>query len=101
MATLVVSGTTTTGSMAGADVVNLSSSDKTKADSIAEIDALLKNASGTFNGGVFVVGYDASGNVAIYYDADANDLGGVTLITHLTGVTDTTTIVASDFAFIA
>jgi VCBS repeat-containing protein len=102
MNTLTVNASTgvVTGSMAGADVVNLLSTDHSKADSIAEIDAILKNAGGTFNGGVLVVGYDAAGNVAIYYDADANDLGGVTLITHLSGVTDTTSIVSNDFAFL-
>jgi len=102
MATLTVNATTgvITGNMAGADVVNLTSTDPTKLDSVAEIDAILKNAGGTFNGGVLVVGYDPTGNVALYYDADANDLGGVTLLAHLTGVTSTSTIVANDFAFI-
>jgi pimeloyl-ACP methyl ester carboxylesterase len=79
----------------------LTSANKTLADSAAEIDALLKNATGTFNGGVFVVGYDASGNVALYYDADANDIGGVTQLVTLTGVGSTATLTAGDFSFIA
>ena len=68
-------------------------SNKTWADTAAEIDALLAGATGTFNGGVIVVGYDqATGNVALYYDADANTLGGVTQLVTLTGVGNTSTL---------
>jgi len=101
MNTLVVTGAgTSTGTMLNADVINFTAATKAFADSAAEIDALLDNSATSFNGGVLVVAYDASGNVALYYDADANDLGGVTQLVTLGGIGSTSTLVAADFSFI-
>ena len=62
---------------------------------------LLAAQPGTFNGGVLVAAYTASGNVGIYYDADANDAGGAVLVATLQGVTNTSSLAADDFHFIA
>ena len=95
----MVTTNATTTSIAGADVVRWSGSSSSM-DTAAEVDALLMNSAGSFNGGVLVVAYNG-GNAALYYDADANDAGGVTLIGTLTNLTNTTSFAAADFVFIA
>ncbi len=106
---------TTTGvggtNIAGADLVvyNITANN---ADTTAEIDTLLDNQPGTFNGGVFVLAYSdvlggAGNNVALYYDADANDVGGTApvLVAVFSNYTSVTTAgvpnIAADYASVA
>jgi len=88
-----------TGSIADADVVRWTGT-ASSMDSVAEVDAFLHGQPGTFDGGVLVAAYTASGNVGIYYDADANDAGGTVLLATLQGITNTTLLSANDFHII-
>ena len=74
-ATMINVSTVGTGSIAGADVVRWTGTN-TSMDSVAEVDAFLAAQPGTFDGGVLVAAYTASGDVGVYYDADANGAGG-------------------------
>jgi Ca2+-binding RTX toxin-like protein len=87
-------------SIAGADVIVFSATNKTLVDSAAEIDQVLAAANGTFDGGVIIAAYDASGHVALYYDADANSIGGVTLLGSISNMTSTASLGQNDFMFI-
>ena len=66
-------------SIAGADLIIWNAGNVNTKDTADEINTLLNNQSGTFNGGVFVLAHSnavAGSPVALYYDADANDTGG-------------------------
>ncbi len=81
------------------------------ADTAAEINTLLDNQNGTFNGGVFVLAYTdvlggAGNNVALYYDPDADGTGTapslVAVFSNYTSVTASgVPNVASDYASVA
>ena len=89
-------------SIAGADLViwnaGTGTSDKNNADTAGEINTFLDTQNGTFDGGVFVLAYSdevSSNQVALYYDADANDTGagaGATLVAVFTNQTLTTSL---------
>jgi Ca2+-binding RTX toxin-like protein len=83
-------------SIAGADVVvlNLAGGNRDSYDTATEVDTALAAQSGTFDGGVFVLAYgdNVAGNqVTLYYDADANTAGGVSVVAVLTNYTATST----------
>jgi VCBS repeat-containing protein len=69
--------------IAGADLVVWDAGSVASKDTVNEIDTLLRNQGGTFEGGVLVLAQSnsASGSpAALYYDSDANSAGGLTLI---------------------
>ena len=65
-------------SIAGADLIIWNAGSLNSKDTAGEINTLLDNQNGTFNGGVFVLAHSnvPGSPVALYYDADANDTGG-------------------------
>jgi VCBS repeat-containing protein len=70
-------------------------------DSAGEINTFLAGKAGTFAGGVFVLAYDPSGKVALWYDDHANNAGStVTEITTFDSMTSTSTFTSGDFVFI-
>jgi Ca2+-binding RTX toxin-like protein len=87
-------------SIALADVVRWTGT-ASSMDSVAEVDAFLQAQNGTFDGGVLMGAYTASGTVGIYYDADANSAGGTVLLATLQGITNTSSLLQSDFHIIA
>ena len=108
-----ITATTTGGAgtnISGADLVvyNIAAD---SADTASEIDTLLDTQAGTFNGGVFALAYsDVQGNnrVSLYYDPDANDVGGgsapqlVAVFSNYTSVTAAgAPNVAADFVSVA
>jgi Ca2+-binding RTX toxin-like protein len=85
-------------SIAGADLVIFNLTDTNDVDAAGEINTRLDAQNGTFNGGVFVLAYtDVAGTdqVALYYDADANDTGGgagATLVARFSNYTSVTAV---------
>ncbi|WP_212001903.1 calcium-binding protein [Bradyrhizobium sp. JYMT SZCCT0180] len=85
-------------SIAGADLVRFNLTNTNDVDTAGEIDTRLDAQNGTFNGGVFVLAYtDVAGTdqVALYYDADANDTGGgagATLVARFSNYTSVTAV---------
>lgn len=78
--------------IAGADLVVFDLS-KNSADTVSDIDNLLRNQKGTFDGGVFVLAYsDVEGKnlVSLYYDSDADDKGGARLVAVFNNYSDVT-----------
>ena len=70
-------------------------------DTAAEVNAMLAAQNGKFAGGVFVLGYDSAGKVALYHDDDAaNGSSLVTLVTSYDSLTNTTSLGSGDFLFI-
>jgi hypothetical protein len=70
-------------------------------DSAAEINAMLAGKTGTFAGGAFVLAYDPTGKVALWYDDSASNGGStVTMITTFDNLTSTSTFSGSDFLFV-
>src|SRR5437879_13383872 len=87
-------------SIAGADVVRWTGP-AASMDSSAEINSMLTGKAGTFGGGVFVLAYDPSGKVALWYDDSASNSGStVTEITTFDNLTSTSTFVSNDFLFV-
>ncbi|WP_395016013.1 beta strand repeat-containing protein [Dongia sp.] len=82
-------------SIAGADLVILNVSSSNSADTATEVDTLLLNQKGTFDGGVFALAYadDVSNNqVGLYYDSDANTAGGTSLVAVFSNYTSVTAV---------
>jgi len=97
-----VSGSAT--SIATADVVLWTGATHTDMDTASKVDSMLASQAGTFAGGILVAAYTSTGDVGIYYDADAHTVGGAgtpSLIAVLSGVTSAGSLVAADFGFLA
>ena len=105
----VVTVTAPGNSIAGADLVvfNVTADN---ADSTAEINTLLQNQTGDFNGGVFALAYSDAvagqpNRVALYYDSDADGGGSTSLIAVFTNYTSVTASgvpnIAADYASVA
>jgi len=87
-------------SIASADIVRWTGA-AASMDTAGEINTFLAGKAGTFAGGVFVLAYDQTGHVALYYDDHANAAGStVTLINTFDSLTSTSTFTASDFLFV-
>jgi hypothetical protein len=80
----------------GAQVVRWTG-DPTVMNSAAKVDGVLQSMPGNQGHGVFVIGYDASGEVALYYDSDPAGAGGAKMVAAIVGMTDTTSLTAGDF----
>jgi VCBS repeat-containing protein len=90
----------TAASIGGADIVRWTGA-AASMDSAAEINAMLAGKTGTFAGGVFVLAYDPTGKVALWYDDHANSAGSsVTMVATFDNLTSTSTFTASDFLFV-
>jgi len=91
----------TAGSIAGADIVRWTGA-AASMDTAAEVNSFLAGKAGTFAGGVFVLAYDQTGHVALYYDDHANATAGstVTMITSFDNQTLTSAFTAGDFIFV-
>jgi len=88
-----------TANIGGADIVRWTGS-AASMDTAGEVDTFLAGKAGTFAGGVFVLAYDATGHVALYYDDHANAGSTVTLISTFDNLTSTSTFTGSDFIFV-
>jgi hypothetical protein len=91
----------TGGQIAGADLVRWTGA-VTAVDTAAEVNSMLAGQTGAFNGGVFVLAYESTGHVALYYDNNAagGTASGVTLIATFDNLTSTSSFKGSDFLFI-
>jgi Ca2+-binding RTX toxin-like protein len=100
-ATLVLD---TASTINNADIVVWTGASHADMDTPAEVNAMLAGkAASTFVGGVFVLAYDQTGHVALYYDDHANDgtaTSTVTMITTFDSLTSTSTFTGSDFLFV-
>ena len=87
-------------SIAGADIVRWTGPAGSM-DSAAEVNAMLAGKASTFAGGVFVLGFDATGKVALWYDDSANNAASsVTMVATFDNLTSTATFSGSNFLFV-
>jgi hypothetical protein len=82
--------------ISGAQVVRWTG-DLTVVDTPEEVDGLLQAMPGNGGGGVLFVGDAPGDRIAVYYDANPAQWGGVTQVATLEGLTATTVLNASDF----
>ncbi|WP_354066516.1 VCBS domain-containing protein [Bradyrhizobium sp. OAE829] len=78
-----------------ADLVIFDLTNADAADTTGEINSLLSNQNGDFDGGVFVLAYSdvaGSNRVALYHDSDANGAGTTTLIATFSNYTSVTAV---------
>lgn len=95
-AATLVSATSASTSIAGADVV-IWAHPWMKLTSAAQVDSMLAGQAGTFDGGVLVVALNDGMKATVYYDADANTVGGATAIVTLDNLTSPSQLNVSDF----
>ncbi|WP_312014975.1 VCBS domain-containing protein [Bradyrhizobium sp. AUGA SZCCT0160] len=89
------SGTDISPSGQAADLVIFDLTNADAADTTGEINSLLSNQNGDFDGGVFVLAYSdvaGSNRVALYHDSDANGAGTTTLIATFSNYTSVTAV---------
>jgi hypothetical protein len=87
-------------SIAGADIVRWTGPAGSM-DSAAEVNAMLAGKASTFAGGVFVLGFDATGKVALWYDDSANNAASsVTMVATFDNLAATSTFTAGNFLFV-
>lgn len=87
------------GLMANADVIRWTGQVRAM-DSAAEVDKALASMPGTFEGGVLVVAYDSGLKVGLYYDPDANTVGGAVQLVSFNNLVSTSQLTAQDLVFI-